>query len=330
MIDRARYLSGQKIEVVVSPDIPTFADTVDPERNKKTYEIPPGEPEEERLIKVRAAKNPLLEAARVLLRAQADIPDMPDKLERRASKLLRPLLVEEMRVFQRLCEQANIRLDHMIAARYCLCTALDEAAMQTAWGKDSEWTKNGLATTFREDREGGDKVYWLIGRLLKTPDEHVDLLEVIYRILSLGFEGRFRHEAGGPRKHFAMRERLYKEIMSRRAPVPNVLSPNGQSDVKVKRPSFYEFPVWISVAVSSVMVLCFYGWCQYDLWIRAAEVRKEIAEIVRIASLPVQPALDPMKPLNNEIAAGTATLAEDERRGAVTRPGANKASPGRE
>lgn len=50
-------------------------------------------------------------------------------------------------MFQKLCEQANIRRDHMIGARYCLCTALDEAAMQTAWGKggDSgvEWVTNG-------------------------------------------------------------------------------------------------------------------------------------------------------------------------------------------
>ena len=283
MIDRAQYLGCRRLVVLVTVDNPTFADKVDPERNKKTYKIPPGESDETRLIAIRAAKNPLLEAARPLLRAQAD---MPDDLECHEGDLLRHLLKEEVRAFERLCEQANIRRDHMIGARYCLCTALDEAAMQTAWGKGGnsgvEWSKNGLATAFLEDRQGGDRVYLLIGRLMTEPQEHLNLLEVIYRVLSLGFEGRYRYEANGSRKHDAVRQRLYDEIMSRRPPVPVALSPHGLSDVKPKRVTFYDFPVWITVVVLSTVLLAMFGYSKYDMMRRSAAVQKQIANIGRM------------------------------------------------
>lgn len=293
-------------------------------------EVSPPEPFAQRLSAVRAANNPLLEASRVLLRAQAD---MPEKLgSKHAVATLRTLLEQELRLFLKLCEQANIRRDHMVGARYCLCTALDEAAMQTAWGKGGnsgvEWITNGLATIFHEDRQGGDKVYLLIGRLLAEPQEHRDLLEVIYRILSLGFEGRYRHEADGRRRHDAVRQRLYNEITSQRAPVPVALSPHWQSGVKGKRLSFYDFPVWITVAVLSVTLLGFFGWFKYQLLGHGAEVQKQIADIGRMTPPPAPPTLHLKVLLKNEIAAGTVSVEEDARHSAVTFRGDAMFPPG--
>ena len=292
-------------------------------------EIPPPEPFSERLAAVRAHRNPLLEAARPLLRA---LTDMPEYLEADAIALLRSMLEQELRVFQRLCEQASIRRDHMIGARYCLCTALDEAAMQTAWGKGgdsgAEWITNGLATIFHEDRQGGDKVYLLIGRLMTEPREHLHLLEVIYRILSLGFEGRYRYETGGSRKHEAVRQRLYNEIMSQRGPVPVALSPHWQSDVKGKRASFHDFPVWITVVVLSLILLGLFGYFKYELLNRSAAVQKQIADIGHMTPPPAPPTLHLKELLKNEIAAGTVSVAEDAHHSSVTFQGDAMFPPG--
>jgi len=256
----------------------------------------------------------------VLLRAQADMPETLTSKQAVAS--LRVLLEQELRTFQKLCEQANIRRDHMIGARYCLCTALDEAAMQTAWGKGGEsgveWITNGLATIFHEDRQGGDKVYLLIGRLMTEPQEHLDLLEVIYRILSLGFEGRYRYEADGRRKHDAVRQRLYNEIMSQRGPVPVALSPHWQSDVKGRRTSFYDFPVWITVVVLSLILLGMFGYYKFELLKRSAAVQKQIADIARMTPPPAPQAPHLKALLKNEIAAGTVSVDEDAHHSSVT------------
>lgn len=294
-------------------------------------EMPPPVPFAERLEKVKAAANPLLEAADVLLSAQAE---MPYKLaSKEAVATLCMLLKQEMHTFRQLCEQANIRHDHMIGARYCLCTALDEVAMQTEWGRGassgSEWIRNGLVTSFHQDRKGGDKVYLLIARLLEDPHEHRDLLHVIFHVLSYGFEGRYRHEAGGRDKHEAIRKRLYQEVMAPRGPVPTALSPNAYTNVQVqsKRPSFFELPFWITVTVLSVILLTMFGWYKYQLLSRSAEVEKLIAQIAgKTLPPPVGPAVpEPTGPslhlkqlLKNEIAAHTVSVDEDESRSAVT------------
>src|SRR5260370_41001346 len=66
-----------------------------------------------RLTAVKRAKTPLLEAARPLLRALAD---MPEYLEAVAVAGFRSLLAQELRGFPKLCEQANIRPDPCIDA----------------------------------------------------------------------------------------------------------------------------------------------------------------------------------------------------------------------
>nr|WP_281349422.1 type VI secretion system protein TssL, long form [Paraburkholderia hayleyella] len=300
--------------------------------NSEPLCVPDPEPFEERLAKVRASSNPLLEAARVLLRAQADIPDARFA-SKQAIATLRFQLQQEIETFQKLCEQANIRRDHMIGARYCLCTALDEAAMQTRWGQgDSlgiEWNSEGLATIFHEDRHGGEKVYLLLGRLLEDPREHGDLLEVIYRILSLGFEGRYRHETNGKRKHDAIRQRLYNEITARRGTAPMTLSPHWQSDVKSRHWSFYEFPVWITATVLAVILLGLFGWFRYDLSQRSAGVQKQITDIARLTPpAPEAPRLHLKQLLSSEIAAGTVSVNEDAQHSVVTFRGDAMFQPG--
>lgn len=44
---------------------------------------------------------------------------------------LRLQLVEEVRLFENRCKRAGLPFETIIGARYCLCSALDEAAAQT-------------------------------------------------------------------------------------------------------------------------------------------------------------------------------------------------------
>lgn len=307
------------------------SDEPDVERPGARRTIPPGYNEAERLTEVLRARNPLLEAASVLLHAQADLPE---RLDASAAAVLRDLLVEELDVFNRLCAKANIRQDHMISARYCLCTALDEAAMlAVSRGKDRKagnvWSQSLLAIQYHGDRDGGDKVYLLIGRLMQEPDEHRDLLQIIYHILSCGFEGRYRHDTNGAQKHKLIRTRIYTEIMRGREPVPQALSPNAYSDVQLqrKRPSFHEFPVWITVTVLSMILLGQFGWYKYQLAKRSEEVRRQIADIGKMMSPPV-PILRLKQLLNDEIAAGIVGVDENASRSAVTFRGDAMFDPG--
>jgi type VI secretion system protein ImpK len=273
-----------------------------------------------RLTAVLKAENPLIEAAHPLLRALAD---MPEHLESDAIPLFRSMIEQEVRVFQKLCEQANIRRDHMLGARYCLCTALDEAAMQTAWAKEGTgslgaWIRDGLATTFHEDRQGGDKVYLLIGRLMTEPQEHLDLLEVIYRILCLGFEGRYRLEPDGRRKHEHVRQRLHTEITAQRRAVMPALSPNGLMRAAKRRFAVWDVPVWLTCAVLAFVAFVLFAWFRYQLSTHDNLVRQQISDIGHLTPPPIKAELHLKDLLRNEIAAGTVSVDEDGHRSVVT------------
>ncbi|HCM2556240.1 DotU/TssL family secretion system protein, partial [Salmonella enterica] len=115
-----------------------------------------------RLAEISAAANPLLAAARPLLCALAA---MPAKLDAALVEPYRNLLVREMHLYQTLCDQANLRREHVLAVRYCLCTALDEAANNTTWGRRGVWAGKSLLVTFHGESEGGIKLFQIIGRL---------------------------------------------------------------------------------------------------------------------------------------------------------------------
>ncbi|QGZ64080.1 DotU/TssL family secretion system protein [Paraburkholderia acidisoli] len=162
--------------------------------------------------RVRAAERagqPLLEAARPLLQA---LRDTPAELTPDAVLARRQWLLSEARLFERVCAGLRVPRADADTARYCLCSALDEAAMQTAWGhggsSGDEWSANGIATTLGYDRQGGDRVFALIEAATREPDRHADLLAVLQQIIESGFAGRYRFATDGAAKLGAVRARL--------------------------------------------------------------------------------------------------------------------------
>lgn len=342
---------------------------------------------EERLINIKQAQNPFLEAANVLLRAIADIPkslnivnkdtvssfetsnriqsssgNMQEsyahsgqdrwranhvihisrqgqgakegvKFEREeganeAVDVLHELLVQEIQYFTRLCEQANLRRDHMLVVRYALCTALDEAAGLTSWGGGdglSEyagcWSTRTLLQIFHQEGYGGNTVFLLLGRLAANLEEHLDVLEVMLHILGLGFQGHYRTAPDGPRTLETIRQRLFSMVSGAREPVPRELSPHWHGECG-RFKSMFSVPVWVSASVLGLLVFALFSWYKYDLALYANKLTKQIAEISQL-QLPASSVTNSKFPLKtklwrlkellaSEISAGQISVSETE------------------
>ncbi|HTR11312.1 MAG TPA: type IVB secretion system protein IcmH/DotU [Paraburkholderia sp.] len=167
----------------------------------------------ERLQTAAAAGRPLLEAARPLLQA---LRDPPADLDADAVLARRQRLLNEARAFERVCAGLMVPRAAADDALYCLCSALDEAAMQTAWGKGAatgtEWSANGLATTLGYDRQGDDRVFGMLNNAMRDPDAQGDMLELLQEILACGFEGRYRRAQDGSRRLQDIRNSLGRLI----------------------------------------------------------------------------------------------------------------------
>jgi type VI secretion system protein ImpK len=297
--------------------------------------LAPESPMQARLAAVAASRNPLLEAAQPLLRALAD---MPATLGTEGVTVLHRLLEREVASFQSLCSSAQIRHEHVVAASYSLCTALDESANSTEWGggKNGEagiWAGQQLAAKFHGDTKGGDKFFLLVGRLAASPQEHVDLLELMYQVLGLGFEGRFSTAANGRRQLETVRHRLFTLLGTARGDVPHDLSPHwrgvGAGTFRLLR----SVPVWLTASLLALVLCGLFAWYKYQLLRMSADVAQRIAAIGQMRPPPVPPA-PPVKPLRlkellaAEIARGTVSVEEDERRSAVSFRGDDMFVPG--
>ena len=288
-----------------------------------------------RLAAVKAAQNPLLEAAQPLLRALAD---MPAQLDADSVAVLHRLLEREVTTFQALCNDAKIKHEHVVAASYALCTALDEAANSTAWGGGRNgdagvWAVRQLAAQFHGDTKGGDKFFLLVGRLAASPQEHIDLLELMYQILGLGFEGRFSTATNGRRQLETVRHRLFTMLVSARGDVPSDLSPHWRGVGAGKFRLLRSVPVWVAASLLALGLFGLFGWYKYHLLHLGADVEQRIAAIGHMQPPPVPPA-PATKPLRlkellaSEIARGTVSVDEDDRHSAVTFKGDDMFVPG--
>jgi len=302
------------------------AEAVGVRKSRTPWEWRTPETPEQSVARILRAPNPLLEAAQPLLRALAEMPDkLPggnggkedEALASENAVALRVLLTNELQRFQQFCERASIRREHILGAHYLLCTALDEAAHRKAWGKTA-WPQHSLLVNLHKDTEGGNKCFQVLGRLVASPDEHLDLIELFYQVLSVGFVGRYIHQVDGHRQLDAIRQRLLNLISSRREEVPRDLSPHWRGEAAGKLRLLRTVPVWVTVAVLGLAVFGQFAWYKYQLLLRIQDVVPKILAIGNATPPEPPKTLSLAELLRNEIASGVVSVKEDATQSAVT------------
>ncbi|SCU78912.1 Outer membrane protein, OmpA/MotB-family [Cupriavidus necator] len=294
--------------------------------------LPSAKTIEVRIAEIKGASNPMLKAARPLLRALADIPPKLDK--RGAVERLRALLEQELRTFQAVCDRLNIDRKHTTAAHYALCTALDEAVSHTEWGGGSAaslgaWPGSALASTFHQDREGGTKVFLILGRLVESVAENIGPIEVYYHILSLGFQGRYRGVADGDQQLQTIRGRLLDAISKHNGPVPKELSPHWQPAPPGRFHHLRGIPVWMTLATGLLAIAGLAGYYKYQLMLQERDVVQQIEAIGNLAPPPAPKALRLAELLKDEIARGVVAVRDDNHRSTVVFRGDDMFDAGR-
>ncbi len=78
-----------------------------------------------------------------------------------------------------------------LAARYCICTCIDEAIHKSHSEIATQWGGQTLLSILHNDTCGGERFYIIIDVILQTPTQYFNLIELCYVLLSLGFEGMY-------------------------------------------------------------------------------------------------------------------------------------------
>lgn len=144
------------------------------------------------------------------------------------------------------------------AARYCLCCVIDETVLNTPWGSQSRWSERSLLVSFHQESWGGEKFFVILERLMKDPARHLDMLELMYVCLSMGFEGKYRVLDTGRRSLEQAKETLFQLIRKQQGTTEPDLSPHWQGESTVSHKIRDYIPVWVIALVTGALLLLTY------------------------------------------------------------------------
>ncbi|UHD16097.1 type IVB secretion system protein IcmH/DotU [Thiocapsa bogorovii] len=232
------------------------------------------------------AQNPLAGCASGLLAAAAQLRGTA--AHPNPSALLDGL-VRQVRQFE-TCARARGMTDAVVLpARYVLCALLDESVLDTPWGSESVWGERGLLISFHNETWGGEKFFEALERLLAYPSGNLNLLELLYLCLALGFEGRYRVRDDGRNELEQVRERLFLAIRSQRGEPEQELSPHWRGFGQRRDPLIHQLPLWVLAAISGIALLGLFSLFTFALHRASDPVFAGLAQVGRDIPTPVAP-----------------------------------------
>ena len=171
---------------------------------------------------------------------------------------LRSHLIDEIKKFELQARADAVPAETIAAARYCLCTVIDETAAQTPWGGGGVWAKYSLLVTFHNETWGGEKFFQILARVTQTPAVHRDLIELMFFCISLGFEGRYKIVPNGQSQLELLRLKLAEIVADLKGERSKYLSPNWQGIIKPRPPIWTLLPLWVSVLFCTIAAAMLY------------------------------------------------------------------------
>jgi len=206
--------------------------------------------------------NPLVAAAAPLLAAG---PRVRTTARHPNPAGLKDALADGIRKFEAQARAQGLPNEQVVAGRYILCTFLDECAASTPWGGAGAWSAQSLLVQFHNETWGGEKVYQLMSKLAENVEANRNLLEMLYVVLALGFEGRYRVLENGRAQLDSVRERLVQMLRQSRGTYEKALSPRWQG-VEQRVARLHEgLPLWVMASVVALLLGAVFAGLRFKL-----------------------------------------------------------------
>ncbi|SNB74741.1 type VI secretion system protein ImpK [Arboricoccus pini] len=267
----------------------------------------------ERHMPLVVAAVPLLDLC-VRIRASVSHPDIEG---------LRLRVLREIDAFERRIVPLGLAPRAVRAAKYALCATIDDLVLNSPWGSRSLWTSRSMVSSLFSETWGGDRFFDLLTQLKKDPGVNVDLLELLYYCMSLGFEGKYRIAPRGAAELTLLREDVYRLIRAARGDVERDLSPDWRGAIRPAERLVTIVPLWVAGTAALGVLLGLYtllalllNGMSDNLFDRLATLPPTGTVSLARSATPPKPVVVPQSErlrhfLEPEIKAGLVTVQED-------------------
>ena len=189
-------------------------------------------------------------------------------------------MIQAIQNFENTARSNGASPEGIIAGRYALCSAIDEAVLNTPWGSGSLWSNQTMLSTFHQETSGGEKFFLILDRIRQEPARNIDLLELYTLCLAMGFEGKYRIQDNGRVRLDALREELFQVIRGQRGEYERELSPHWRGHAAPKTALRQQVPYWVIAALTGAVLLSIYIGFNWILHHSAAPVIERLERIL--------------------------------------------------
>lgn len=206
--------------------------------------------------------NPLIEAAKPVL-------ILANSMQQTTSQLSTDSLINKFSLlinnFEENAEKNGAKYDAIQAAKYCLCTFVDELAVRAGWA-DETWSKNSLLVSFYDETWGGERFFEIIQNLKQDSDKNIDLLEFMYLCLQFGYKGKYQVLNNGELEIDKIKRDLLALIHSKRPDqTVNLFKHNPIITNNIQRKRRLTIPLWVVGVLGAVALGVGYFTMQWSL-----------------------------------------------------------------
>jgi len=189
-----------------------------------------------------AGLNPLVDAAAYLFSLLGKLKHV--KSQRNLAALQQELL-EEIKQFreavQAYSSNSEYISEYIPVACYALCVTFDDIISNTTWGGQGRWDEYNLVKSYTAEPLSKVSFFIILERLIRDPNEYIDVMEFMYLCLSFGF--KCYHNANTEFDHEQLdliTNSLYKRIRAARGNFSKNLSPFGMKTSLPPSKSWYQ------------------------------------------------------------------------------------------
>lgn len=171
----------------------------------------------------------------------------------------REQVAREIRKGERKLDEMELDRASILVIRYCLCAAIDETVCRQEWGANSQWSQNSLLSEFHNETSGGDKFFVILERLKADPRKYRYVIEFLFLLLQLGFQGKYGREERGNDKLSEIGSTIYRLVRDERLAEQEKLSLVNLKAQQLKKPLKKVMPPKLILGVSALIFAAMYA-----------------------------------------------------------------------
>ena len=185
------------------------------------------------------------------------VPQLQAAAEFGDAEVLRERTRRLLRQAERGAQDAGYDRDDTREASFAVVAFLDETIQRSGWSDREQWLAQPLQLELYDRNDAGEEFFARLDALRGQASERVDVLEVYYLCLALGFRGRY--EFLPPGEHRDLVAAVYGDLARTPGLAPGPLAPHAEPVGRVAATVRRRVPAWAVLAACAAVGVVVYA-----------------------------------------------------------------------